>query len=210
MVDEMNNANANDNDNEDKKGITRRRFILGTIVVAIVGAFGSLLSLVKVLSPGKSGNGYVSTISPGDKLVYASGSSIGTEVKASSLNVGDAVLVFPKGKSSNPGNIVQLIKLDESVYKAPTRIKFTSEGFVAYSAICTHLGCIVSWVEKKKLPDTSYTECFCHNSIFDPARGAKVLAGPAPIPLSGIGIKVTDKDTLVFTSNFDGPIGPQV
>ncbi len=61
-----------------------------------------------------------------------------------------------------------------------------------------------------KSPDTSYTECFCHNSIFDPTRGAKVLAGPAPIPLAQIGIKVKDDGTLAFTSDFTGPIGPQV
>lgn len=192
------------------KGITRRRFILGTIIVAIIGAFGSLLSLLKVLAPSKKGSGYVSTITPGDILVYASGSKIGVEVKASSLDIGDAVLVYPKGKSSNPANLVQLIKLKESDFQAPTNIKLTDKGFVAYSAICTHLGCTVSWVKNANSPNSSYTECFCHNSIFDPRRGDKVEGGPAPIPLAQIGVKMTDNDTLVFTSDFTGPIGPQV
>ncbi len=197
-------------DNTDKQGITRRRFIIGTMIVAIIGAFGSLLSLLKVLSPSKKGSGYVSTIEPGDLLVYASGSNIGMEIKASSFNVGDAELVYPKGKSSNPANLVQLIKLNESDFKAPTDIQYTDKGFVAYSAICTHLGCTVSWVKNTGSPDASYTECFCHNSTFNPARGELVEGGPAPIPLAQIGVKVNDDDTLAFTSDFKGPIGPQV
>jgi len=197
-------------DKEDKTGITRRRFTLGVIIASIAGAFGSLLSLFKVLAPAEKGGGYVSTIKPGDRFVYAKGANTGSYIKASSLNVGDAVLAYPEGKTSNPANLVQLIKLDESAYKEPTNIKLTDQGLVAYSAICTHLGCTVSWVENRKSPDTSYTECFCHNSIFDPTRGAKVLGGPAPIPLAQIGVKVKDDGTLVFTSDFTGPIGPQV
>ncbi|GMT47617.1 hypothetical protein MNBD_NITROSPIRAE03-138 [hydrothermal vent metagenome] len=204
MVDE------NPGDKGDKTGITRRRFTLGVIIASIAGALGSLLSLLKVLAPEKKGGGYVSTIKPGDRFVYAKGNNTGDYIKVSSLNTGDAVLAFPEGKTSNPANIVQLIKLDESAYKAPTHINLTDQGIIAYSAICTHLGCTVSWVENRKLPDTSYTECFCHNSIFDPTRGAKVLGGPAPIPLAQIGIKVRDDGTLVFTSDFTGPIGPQV
>ena len=197
-------------DSMDKKGITRRKFILGSILVAIAGAFGSLLSLLKVLAPAKKGSGYVSTISPGDVLVYASGSKIGMEMKASSMNAGDAELVYPKGKASNPANLVQIIKLSENDFKAPTHIKLTDKGFVAYSAICTHLGCTVSWVKNQSSPEASYTECFCHNSIFNPLRGDLVEGGPAPIPLAQIGIKVNADDTLSFTSDFTGPIGPQV
>ncbi len=105
---------------------------------------------------------------------------------------------------------MQLIRLKEAEFKPPTRMDLTDQGFVAYSAICTHLGCTVSWVKNKQSPAASYTECFCHNSIFDPARGAKVIGGPAPIPLAQIGVKVSKDGTLVFTSGFSGPIGPQV
>jgi len=195
---------------EEQKGVTRRRVTLGILLAAVAGAFGSLLSLVKVLSPSKKGGGYVATVSSGDKLVYAKGSQEGDLLQASSFQVGDAVLAYPQGKSKNQANLVQLIRLKEAEYKAPTRIGLTDQGFVAYSAICTHLGCTVSWVENKKSPATSYTECFCHNSIFNPARGAKVMGGPAPVPLAQIGVKVSKDGTLVFTSGFSGPIGPQV
>ncbi|NOY77098.1 MAG: Rieske 2Fe-2S domain-containing protein [Calditrichaeota bacterium] len=198
-------------DNQEKKGITRRKFTIGVILASIGAVFVSLLSLLKILSPSKKGGGgYVSTIKQGDKLIYAKGEHTGSYVDFSSLQIGDAVLAYPEGKTSNPANLVQLIKLEEKEYKKPTHIDLTDRGVVAYSAICTHLGCIVSWVKNKKLPETSYTECFCHNSIFDPTSGAKVVAGPAPIPLAQIGIKIQDDGTMVFTSDFTGPIGPQV
>jgi rieske iron-sulfur protein len=193
----------------EKTGITRRRFTLGVLIASGAGALGSLFALLKVLVPEKKA-GYVTNIQPGDRLVYAKGGNMGTPLRASSFNVGDAVLAFPAGKSSNPANLVQVIRLKETQFRPPTHLDLTDRGFVAYSAICTHLGCTVSWVENQQAHAASFTECFCHNTIFDPARGAKVLSGPAPIPLAQIGIKVAEEGTLVFTSQFTGPIGPQV
>jgi len=195
---------------EEKGKITRRRFILGVLLTAVAAAFGSLLSLLKVLAPEKKGGGYVATVAPGDRLVYAKGNQQGSLLKASDFKVGDAVLAYPQGKAHNRANIVQLIRLNESEYEPPTRLKLTDQGFVAYSAICTHLGCIVSWVKSRQHPAASYTECFCHNSIYEPTRGAKVIGGPAPKPLAQIGVKVAKDGVLVFTSGFTGPIGPQV
>jgi rieske iron-sulfur protein len=194
----------------EKTGISRRRFTLGVLIASFAGAFGSLFALLKVLAPQKKGGGYVASIQPGDRLVYAKGGNTGAALQASALNVGDAVLVFPAGKSSNPANLVQVIRLEEADFKPPTRLDLTDKGFVAYSAICTHLGCTVSWVKNQQSPAASVTECFCHNSIFNPARGAKVMGGPAPVPLAQIGVKVTADGTLVFTGGFTGPIGPQV
>ncbi len=193
-----------------KEGVTRRRFTLGVLLASLAGAFGSLFAMLKVLAPEKKGGGYATTIQPGDVLVYAEGGNAGASIMASSMKVGDAVLAYPSGKSSNPANLVQLIKLEETAFKPPTDITLTDKGFVAYSAICTHLGCTVSWVRNAESPDASFTECHCHNSIFNPAQGAKVMGGPAPIPLSQIGVKVRQDGTIAFTSDFNGPIGPQV
>jgi rieske iron-sulfur protein len=193
-----------------KEGISRRRFTLGMMIASLAGGFGSLLALLKVLAPEKQGGGYATTIQPGDVLVYAQGGSTGASIMASSMKAGDAVLAYPSDKSSNPANLVQLIRLDEKAFKPPTDLSLTDKGFAAYSAICTHLGCTVSWVANAESPDASFTECYCHNSIFNPAEGAKVMGGPAPIPLSQIGVKVKEDGTLAFTSDFNGPIGPQV
>ena len=60
----------------------------------------------------------------------------------------------------------------------------TSDGkVVAFSPICTHLGCAYHWEEKK-----GEFVCPCHGSDF--AIDGKVLSGPAPRPLDRFEVKV--------------------
>lgn len=47
----------------------------------------------------------------------------------------------------------------------------------AFSAICTHLGCIVYWDNKKNVIHSP-----CHDGLFNPVTGA-VVGGPPPRPL---------------------------
>jgi cytochrome b6-f complex iron-sulfur subunit len=61
--------------------------------------------------------------------------------------------------------------------------------FVAYSAICTHQGCTVAY-------KNGQLACPCHGSVFDPADGAAVVAGPAPKPLPEIPVKVQGGDVV--------------
>jgi cytochrome b6-f complex iron-sulfur subunit len=49
-------------------------------------------------------------------------------------------------------------------------------GFVALSAICTHLGCIVQWH-----PEQRRILCPCHAGVF--AADGRVVSGPPPRPL---------------------------
>jgi Rieske Fe-S protein len=59
---------------------------------------------------------------------------------------------------------------------------------VAFSAICTHMGCTVN-------PAGKELHCPCHGSTYDAATG-KVLHGPAPRPLPPIPVKVTGKQVI--------------
>ena len=61
--------------------------------------------------------------------------------------------------------------------------------FVAYSAVCTHQGCTVAY-------KNGQLACPCHGSVFDPADGAAVIAGPAPKPLPEIPVKVQGGDIV--------------
>lgn len=55
---------------------------------------------------------------------------------------------------------------------------------VAFSAICTHQGCVVA-----ANPETY--DCPCHGSRYDAATGA-VLGGPAPEPLTQLSVEVAN------------------
>jgi cytochrome b6-f complex iron-sulfur subunit len=57
-------------------------------------------------------------------------------------------------------------------------------GLRAFSAICTHLGCIVNWDETRRL-----ILCPCHDGLFNPSTGA-VISGPPPSPLPQLELTV--------------------
>jgi len=61
----------------------------------------------------------------------------------------------------------------------------TKNGVFAYSEICTHQGCTVSYSP----PDKALV-CPCHGAVYDPFNNAAVLAGPAPSPLPPVKVKV--------------------
>ena len=59
-----------------------------------------------------------------------------------------------------------------------------SDDFKAFSAVCTHMGCIVSTISNGTI------DCPCHGSQYSISTGA-VVRGPAPSPLPSQSIKVT-------------------
>jgi ubiquinol-cytochrome c reductase iron-sulfur subunit len=84
-------------------------------------------------------------------------------------------------------------------------------GIVAYSKICTHAGCAVALYRKPTFPRLEPRPalvCPCHYSTFDPARGAKVLFGPAGRPLPQLPLFVGPDGELRAAGNFSGPVGP--
>ncbi|OGW47125.1 MAG: hypothetical protein A2078_16680 [Nitrospirae bacterium GWC2_57_9] len=62
--------------------------------------------------------------------------------------------------------------------------------FIALSAVCTHLGCIVEWRPREEI-----FFCPCHAGRFSPE--GKVLGGPPPRPLPSYPVKVR-KDQLII------------
>ena len=60
----------------------------------------------------------------------------------------------------------------------------TAGEYKAFSAVCTHMGCIVNQISSGRI------DCPCHGSEYSISDGA-VLAGPAPRPLSAKQIKIT-------------------
>ena len=75
----------------------------------------------------------------------------------------------------------------------PVIVVNTTAGVKAYSAVCTHLGCIVAYDAT-----SSQIICPCHDGRFSPASGA-VISGPPPQPLPPIAVTV-EKDQIFLVS----------
>jgi len=60
----------------------------------------------------------------------------------------------------------------------------------AFSLVCTHMACVVSWQPEKKI-----FYCPCHDGYFD-AQG-KVISGPPPAPLERWLVEVKGDQVLV-------------
>ena len=84
------------------------------------------------------------------------------------------------------------------------RLSWTHEGIIAFSKICSHMGCAVALYEQQ----TKHLLCPCHQSTFDVTRAAKVIFGPAARPLPQLAITVDSEGYLVAQSPFNEPVGP--
>ena len=151
--------------------ISRERFIwLGSALG--VGAASASLVACGGGSGGSGGGGSEGGNAGGGGSKAASSSSSGGEAKAGGAAIAGESEVAPGSAvafkdSGNPAVLVHLKNGD----------------FVAYSAVCTHQGCTVKY-------KGGQLACPCHGSVFDPANGAEVVAGPAPSPLPEISVKV--------------------
>ena len=170
---------------------TRRRILRWAIRVG-TGAF-SLALLLPALAL-RSLTREVQEVTAGDRLVYATGDQAGLPVDAAAIAPDMAVQAFPEGKSDNERNLIELVRLAADL---PT-------GLVAYSAICTHLGCTVL----PRLTEQGYIVCPCHASVFDPAADARVVSGPANRPLPALPIEVSSDGVVRAAGGFAGPVGP--
>jgi ubiquinol-cytochrome c reductase iron-sulfur subunit len=121
---------------------------------------------------------------------------------------GGMVTVIPDGYQDNDDALAAatsiIIKFQPGVLGAPTNMNWTVDGIVAYSKICTHVGCPAALYEQT----THHILCPCHQSTFDAAHGATVLFGPAPRPLPQLPLTTDAQGYLVAASDFHEPVGP--
>jgi ubiquinol-cytochrome c reductase iron-sulfur subunit len=136
---------------------------------------------------------------------------LGRPVKASDVTIGSVFHIIPEGleKTAHPLDekakaVVLLLRLDPRDIKSEQGEGWSYDGILAFSKICTHVGCPVALYEQQ----THHLLCPCHQSTFDVADGAKVVFGPAKRPLPQLPITVDDEGYLVAQSDFHQPVGP--
>lgn len=114
------------------------------------------------------------------------------QARESSQYIGPTVVGNVDDFPLNSGKVV-------AVADKPVIIVNTSAGGLkAFSAVCTHLGCIVFWH-----PERQVIHSPCHDGLFHPVTG-NVISGPPPRPLPPYELAV--KDGKVYVGRPLGPI----
>jgi ubiquinol-cytochrome c reductase iron-sulfur subunit len=130
---------------------------------------------------------------------------------------GSMITVIPEGYQDNDDALAKagviLIRFAPDELHIPTSydggtlvstMNWTVDNIVAYSKICTHVGCPVALYEQT----THHILCPCHQSTFDAANGANVIFGPAPRALPQLPLMLDDQGYIVAASDFTQPVGP--
>jgi ubiquinol-cytochrome c reductase iron-sulfur subunit len=136
----------------------------------------------------------------------------GVPIKAADVVYGSAFHVIPEGLMDEEDWLEQKAKAavllmrlrPEDLHEADDKKSWSYNGIVAYSKICTHVGCPVALYEQQ----THHLLCPCHQSQFDVSNGAAVIFGPASRPLPQLPITIDAEGYLVAQSDFHEPVGP--
>ncbi len=201
----------------DESGVTRRPLMRRTLLLAMAPLGLAPIILLRDTGP-LPGDKLKHTMWEKGKRMVAEGTHRELRVEdlenepggmISALPYAEVTPEHPHGLSLNEQakTSIILIKMPEEDWKpGMTREQrnWTHENIIAYSKICTHVGCPAALYEQT----THRILCPCHQSTFDAADGAKVLFGPAHRPLPQLPVSVDDEGYLVADGDFSSPVGP--
>ena len=194
-----------------ESGFGRRTLIRNTLIGALVVTPLPAIVLFRDLAPAADPVALLKH-TMWDKGVRLTRDPSGTPIKASDVTLGSAFHVIPEGLLESHEKLeekakaaVLLMRLKpEDLNVSAGREDWNYNGIVAYSKICTHVGCPVALYEQQTHP----LLCPCHQSQFDITREAEVIFGPAKRPLPQLPITVDDEGYLIARSDFTEPVGP--
>ncbi|MFF8912630.1 Rieske 2Fe-2S domain-containing protein [Streptomyces sp. NPDC015032] len=126
--------------------------------------------------------------------------------------VGSLTFAMPEGLSEEAEDFqnqiakaaLMIIRIEPGNIKDKREREWAHEGIVAFSKICTHVGCPISLYEQQ----THHVLCPCHQSTFDLSDGARVIFGPAGHALPQLRIGVNSEGNLEALGDFEEPVGP--
>jgi ubiquinol-cytochrome c reductase iron-sulfur subunit len=199
------------NEGAEEAGLGRRPLIRNTLIGALALFPIPGLVLFRDTGPMPADNLSKTIWKKGDKIVRDLFDGSGAPVKASDLQIGSVVHVMPEGLTINTPSFVEerakaaviLIRLDPTLLDEKTSAG-AYEGIVAFSKICTHLGCPVGLYEQQ----THHLLCPCHQSTFDVTKGCEVIFGPAKRPMPQLPITVDNDGYLIAKDGFHEAVGP--
>jgi len=154
-----------------------------------------------------------------EKTIWAEGVKLVNDItfkpiKASDMEIGQLVNAEPENLEELHGTAFQQAKAKaaiiivrmapESIRIPESRKNWQVNGILAYSKICTHVGCPISLWEQK----SHHLLCPCHQSTFDLGDSGVVVFGPAARALPQLPIKMDADGYLVAQRDFDVPVGP--
>lgn len=187
--------------------VMKRRKLLGGLLGGGLGIFGvvAMFPVLRSMGPLPKGTLFHTDWRKGSFAV----DQTGRRVSAGDLAVGSIVTVFPEGtQNTDRGQAV-----DQTVLIRLSNVDFTTQkgretwaplGYVAYSKVCTHLGCPVGLYEQQ----LQLLVCPCHQSMFNVNNGAIPQFGPAPRPLPQLALYIDADGYLRSQADYDQPVGP--
>lgn len=199
---------------KEESGIARRSLIRNSMIAALALAPLPAILVFRDLGPLPKGVMHHSMWKKGVRLAKDTGGvpENPSLIKASDVTLGSVFHVIPEDLHTSDQPLddkakaavtVMRLKPDE-LQVSKGREDWNYNGIVAYSLICTHVGCPVALYEHH----THHLLCPCHQSTFDVTRECEVIFGPAKRPLPQLPITVDSEGYLVARSDFHAPVGP--
>ncbi len=212
-------AAANYERGKDESGFARFKMIRRTMIAAMALFPIPLIIMLKDLwvpTPEEQGKSPAEILST---TIWHGGSRIVSDgtyrpVRPEDLPVGGLISAVPadlqeveelQGNLNARGKAaIILIRMEPDEIRSQQGDGWDYQGILAYSKICTHVGCPIALYEQR----THHLLCPCHQSTFDLADSGNVVFGPAARRMPQLPIGVDEEGYLVAMSDFAEPVGP--
>ncbi|MET7611100.1 cytochrome bc1 complex Rieske iron-sulfur subunit [Streptomyces seoulensis] len=192
-----------------ESGIGRRKLIRNTMFGALALVPLSGVMLLRDLGPLPHNSLRHTLWAKGKLLVNV---NTNEPLRPEDVAVGSLTFARPEGLEETDEDFqdqiakaaLMIVRLLPNDIKDKQELAWSHEGIVAFSKICTHVGCPISLYEQQ----THHVLCPCHQSTFDLSDGARVIFGPAGHALPQLRIGVNDEGYLEALGDFAEPVGP--
>lgn len=186
-----------------ESSLTSRRTLVATAGGACAALGVALVFPLRSLGP-RPGRGLKQTPYQGGGIRVVR--EDGSPVRPDDLEPGGFITVWPEGHTDAADAPTLLIRYqpDQDFEPVAGREDWTVDNVVAYSKLCTHVGCPVGLYQS----NSGLLLCPCHQSTFDVLQGAEPVFGPAARSLPQLPLAVDDSGYLIATGDFSDPVGP--